>query len=173
MLIRKHNRLDKKEALKENRILWLRNTRPKTTAIEYKDTPVIKQVDAVVVPVEKVVVPAVTAAPIGTNNLESDAIYHLVKPGETVFGISRTYEIDSDSIRTWNHLNGYEIKVNQNLIIGYKKSTSKEVLYTVKSGDTVYKISKQFHVSEEEIKKWNSLSDNNLSIGQQLKIYLP
>ena len=174
--IRKHNGLDKKEALKENRVLWLRQTRPKITPVEYKAAPVkkaeIKQEDVVLVPKEKVAAPIVVV-PIITNNLESDAIYHLVKPGETVFGISRTYEIDSDSIRTWNHLNGYEIKVNQNLIIGYKKSVSKEVLYTVKSGDTVYKIAKQYHVSEEEIKKWNSLLDNTLSIGQQLKIYLP
>jgi membrane-bound lytic murein transglycosylase D len=174
--IRKHNRLEKKETLKENRILWLRNTRPKTAPVEYKAASVkndeIKQEHLVVTPKENVVTPVVVVPTI-TNNLEADAIYHVVKPGETVFGISRTYEVDSDSIRTWNHLTGYEIKVNQNLIVGYKKNASTEVLYTVKSGDTVYKISKQFNVSADEIKKWNGLLDYNLSVGQQLKIYLP
>ncbi len=42
--------------------------------------------------------------------------------------------------------------------------------YTVKKGDTLYGISNQFGVSVVDLKKLNGLKDNNLQIGQVLKI---
>ena len=42
--------------------------------------------------------------------------------------------------------------------------------YTVKKGDTLYGISNQFGVSVIDIKNLNGLKDNNLQIGQVLKI---
>ncbi|WP_310559810.1 glucosaminidase domain-containing protein [Flavobacterium sp.] len=48
--------------------------------------------------------------------------------------------------------------------------TSKSKQYEVQQGDTLYSISKKFNVSIEEIKKQNDISDNAISIGQNLKI---
>lgn len=42
--------------------------------------------------------------------------------------------------------------------------------YTVKKGDTLYGISNQFGVSVVDLKNLNGLKDNNLQIGQVLKI---
>lgn len=42
--------------------------------------------------------------------------------------------------------------------------------YTVKKGDTLYGISNQFGVSVVDLKNLNNLKDNNLKIGQVLKI---
>lgn len=42
--------------------------------------------------------------------------------------------------------------------------------YTVKKGDTLYGISNQFGVSVVDLKNLNNLKDNNLQIGQVLKI---
>lgn len=176
--IKKHNRLAKNEFIQENRILWLKSTRPKTTPIEYKavSKPIVTEVkpktEVIVEPIEKT--PVVVAQPI-TKDVHNDAtaIYHVVLSGETVFGISRQYQIDSDSIREWNQLTGYAIQVNQKLIVGYKKNETKELLHVVKAGDTVYKISKQYNVTVDEIKKWNNMPDYNLSLGQELKIHLP
>ncbi|MEM6261587.1 MAG: LysM peptidoglycan-binding domain-containing protein [Bacteroidota bacterium] len=42
--------------------------------------------------------------------------------------------------------------------------------YTVKSGDTLYRISRKFSVSVDDIKKWNQLSSNSISVGQNIKI---
>ncbi|WP_018344431.1 LysM peptidoglycan-binding domain-containing protein [Cytophaga aurantiaca] len=182
--IRKHNRLDKKQFVQENRVLWLKSTRPKDTPVEYKAAakPIVKEepkpvTEVKVELIEKTTVTVVTAIP-KSENISTNAIYHVVQPGETVFGISRMYQIDSDSIREWNQLTGYAIQVNQQLIVGYKnkeskEAASKEILYIVKAGDTVYKISKQYNVTVDEIKKWNNLPDYSLSLGQQLKILLP
>lgn len=177
--IRKHNRMEKNEFIKENRVLWLRDTRPKTTPVEYAPapkeatkTPVKETVTEK--PIEKkVVVPAIEQK---KNNVDSSqAIYHVVQSGETVFGISRKYAVDSDSIREWNHLTGYAIQLNQKLIVGFKSKeiSKKEITHTVVAGETVYKISKQYNVSVDEIKSWNNMPDYTLKLGQQLKIYLP
>ena len=45
------------------------------------------------------------------------------------------------------------------------------VTYKVKSGDTLSGIAKQFSVTVDQIKRWNNLSGNALSVGKQLKIY--
>lgn len=42
--------------------------------------------------------------------------------------------------------------------------------YTVVKGDTLYSISKKFGISVADLKQWNNLSSNALSIGQELKV---
>ena len=59
---------------------------------------------------------------------------------------------------------------------GSKKQSSKnkkvrdDSNYTVKDGDTLYSISKKYRVSVDEIKKNNNIKNNQLLIGQKLKI---
>lgn len=42
--------------------------------------------------------------------------------------------------------------------------------HTVVRGDTVYNISKRYHVSQEDLRAWNGMADNTLSIGQIVKV---
>lgn len=42
--------------------------------------------------------------------------------------------------------------------------------YEVSKGDTLYSISKKFNISVDDLKQWNNLSDNAISIGQSLKV---
>ena len=48
----------------------------------------------------------------------SGAVYHEVKPGETLFRLSRQYGVQVDKIKEWNHLNDNIIEVGQKLIVG-------------------------------------------------------
>ena len=43
-------------------------------------------------------------------------------------------------------------------------------MYNVKKGDTLYSISKKFNISVSELIELNNISNNNLSIGQSLKV---
>ena len=43
--------------------------------------------------------------------------------------------------------------------------------YKVKKGEYLYLIAKEFNVSVGDLKKWNSLKNNHLDIGQKLKIF--
>ena len=42
--------------------------------------------------------------------------------------------------------------------------------YTVQPKDTLYSIAKKFNISVDQLKQFNSLYDNNISIGQILKV---
>ena len=49
-----------------------------------------------------------------------------------------------------------------------KRDNSKE--YIVSKGDTLYSISRKYGVSVSDLKSWNDLPDNTISIGQILKV---
>ena len=51
-----------------------------------------------------------------------------------------------------------------------KPSTTGGSYYEVTKGDTLYSISKKFNVTVDDLKQWNNLSDNAISIGQSLKV---
>ena len=73
-----------------------------------------------------------------------------------------------------------DIVVNENHFYDYLlKVESKEILvneirlvYIVKKGDYLGKISKQYKLNISEIKKWNKLHSDNLSIGDKLILYI-
>ena len=48
-----------------------------------------------------------------------------------------------------------------------------ETYYTVVKGDTLYRISRTYGVTVEELKRWNNLTDNIISIGQRLIVSQP
>lgn len=57
------------------------------------------------------------------------------------------------------------------------KPVKKEVIvaqggdyYTIQQGDTLYSLSKRYNLSVDDLKKLNNMSDNAISIGQQIKI---
>lgn len=45
--------------------------------------------------------------------------------------------------------------------------------YTVVKGDTLYRISRTYGVTVDQLKKWNRLTDNTISIGQRLIVSQP
>ena len=51
-----------------------------------------------------------------------------------------------------------------------KKKTTKNRVYKVQKGDTLYSISRNFGVSVKELKRLNNLKDNIISVGQILKV---
>lgn len=64
----------------------------------------------------------------------------------------------------------YDGSKKQKTKIKNKKKIIDDSNYTVKKGDTLYSISKKHKISVDEIMKKNNLKNNNLIIGQKLKI---
>lgn len=61
----------------------------------------------------------------------SDAkVVHTVEPTQTLFSISRMYNVTVDDLKKWNELDQSELNVGQKLIV--KRKTEKEVLAEVK-----------------------------------------
>ena len=99
--------------------------------------------------------------------------YYTVKKGDTLYSISRIYNVSVDELKRINNLTSNTLTVGQQLIIPGGETgdnnTNKQT-YTVKRGDTLYSIAREFNVSVDQLMSENNLSSSVLSIGQVLTI---
>ncbi len=61
-------------------------------------------------------------------------------------------------------------KDEKNKAVAVITSISNKDGYTVKKGDTLYSISRKYKISVEELKAFNNLVNNNIKVGQVLKV---
>ncbi|MGB3570344.1 MAG: LysM peptidoglycan-binding domain-containing protein [Priestia megaterium] len=110
----------------------------------------------------------------------ADTDTHKVKAGETLFSISQQHNVTVEDLKKWNGLSSTLIYANQTLQIGSTSTdssssstpttTSSNHTYTVKSGDTLYRIAKNNGTSVQQLKEWNNLSSHLIYVNQVLKI---
>lgn len=124
-----------------------------------------------------------------SNNMiqaNSRSIHHIVKPRETLYSISRLYKVSFQDLKKWNNLSSNNIDIGQDLIVkqvpNAKLVTNKEKArstngkgktHIVKPSETLYSLSKRYNVPMADIKNWNGLISNDLSIGQELVVGKP
>ena len=124
---------------------------------------------------------------------QQQRISYKVKSGDYLGKIASKYGVTINQIKSWNNLRSNSIQVGQTLYIyknggpavsqgsgssssgsGSKKTNSKTVIYTVKSGDSLYKIAKLYPgVSADNIKAANGLKSDAIRAGQKLTIPIP
>lgn len=113
-------------------------------------------------------------------------INYSVKKGDNLYSIARFYGITPDLIMKDNSLSNTNLSVGQILRIRTIKDTGvveecfgedftiptsqNYINYTVKKGDSLYKIANTYNTSVSTIQNLNNLKSNSLSIGQVLKI---
>jgi LysM repeat protein len=101
-------------------------------------------------------------------------IIHKVDEKETLFAISRRYKVSVDAILEFNKDAEKGLEIGQIVKVPYTpKATVKHsdgIVHTVEAKETMFSISRKYGVTTDEIKQWNNLSDNTLSIGQALVI---
>ena len=97
---------------------------------------------------------------------------YVVKPGDTLWGISNQYGVNVSDLAAINNITGSNLKVGQVLKIPSNTGNNPDnmFMYTVKKGDSLWNIAKVYSTSVEEIKRINYLTNNNLYIGQILRI---
>lgn len=113
-------------------------------------------------------------------------IKHTVKEKETLYSISRAYNVAISDIKQWNGLTSDNLSLGQELIIRRTNTnqpvTSYETEQVVKSpdgkhvvsgGETLFSISRRYGVTVNDLREWNSLSGNDLKIGQTLVVEGP
>ena len=117
----------------------------------------------------------------GKNRIE-----HTIRNGESLSTIASRYGVSVNNVKDWNNINGTRIVAGKKLVIYTNRSSatatragttatteSKSVqvasssansnvtYYTVKSGDTVWGIARQYQgITDSDILKWNNLSRN-------------
>ncbi|HCW08472.1 MAG TPA: hypothetical protein DGG95_14030 [Cytophagales bacterium] len=120
--------------------------------------------------------------------IENGNVIHKVGAKETLFSISKLYEVSIDDIKKWNNLSGNALKSGMDLIIKKKsavevvKATEKNKLpdaktlkgtHTVTEKETFYSIAKMYGASIQQLKEWNNLDGTDIKPGQVLFVLPP
>ena len=102
---------------------------------------------------------------------------HIVSEGDTLWDISKKYGIPIKDLLRINSLSESSyLQLGQQLTIGNKnihrniESKKRTILYSVKQGDNLYKISELFDVTIQSIKDINEFKDSQLMPGQIIKV---
>ncbi|ARW30682.1 putative peptidoglycan endopeptidase LytE [Bacillus subtilis subsp. subtilis] len=128
---------------------------------------------------KKQIITATTAVVLGSTLFAGAASAQSikVKKGDTLWDLSRKYDTTISKIKSENHLRSDIIYVGQTLSINGKSTSSKSSsssssssTYKVKSGDSLWKISKKYGMTINELKKLNGLKSDLLRVGQVLKV---
>jgi membrane-bound lytic murein transglycosylase D len=106
--------------------------------------------------------------PIKAAVVKQKTIRHRVKRGETLEKIAGMYNVSIADIKKWNRLSTSRVLSGRKLKI---LLTSENIeYYRVRTGDTLWDISKKFGVSVVDIQRWNALAAD-IRVGDKLVIY--
>jgi LysM repeat protein len=120
------------------------------------------------------------------DSIEIDILIHKVEAKETLFGISKKYNISIEDIlkyNTWLAERGLQvydfIKIPKK-IIPAKETAAQEseekrkeyMIHKVVSGDNLYRIAKKYGISVHGLQVYDSTLTTNIHLGQEIKIPL-
>ena len=111
----------------------------------------------------------------GGSNPDNMFMYKVIK-GDSLYSIAKKYGTSVEEIKRINYLTSNNLVIGQVLRIPEMYTKEENMVlpnyinYKVVKGDTLYNIAKKFGVSVDSIIQDNSLKNNTLSVGQNLKI---
>ncbi|WP_288356402.1 LysM peptidoglycan-binding domain-containing protein [uncultured Cycloclasticus sp.] len=115
---------------------------------------------------------------------QGQKVEYYVQSGDSFWSIAKQYGVGVRSLAKWNAMAPRDtLRIGQKLVIWSQHPThpsprtqlaskrkNQTIRYTVKSGDSLYLISRKFNVSIIDLKRWNTLNKKYLKPGQKLKI---
>ncbi|WP_333820235.1 LysM peptidoglycan-binding domain-containing protein [Ohtaekwangia sp.] len=138
-----------------------------------------------------------TAKSTNTTTAKSGGgIIHVVAAKETMFSISKAYGVTVDEIRQWNNLADNNLSVGQEIVIRKRNTASSNSTtnpannntqtavtqpahtntagqHVVEAKETLYSIANKYDISVQQLKEWNNLQNDELSIGQTVVVRPP
>ncbi len=100
-----------------------------------------------------------------------NTIRYVVQAGDSLWLIAQRYQTTVNAIKSLNGLTGDRLSIGQVLQIPAPQGGS-VLTYTVKSGDSLWKLAQTYGTTVDAIKRANNLTSDALSIGQVLRIPL-
>ena len=129
---------------------------------------------------------------------DEDSVIHTVESGQTLFAISRLYNVTIAEIQSWNNLESTQLREGQDLTI-FQASQADDsnidipptetndtepresiirdwqgsrgtTYYTVRSGDTLTRIAREHDMTVDQLRELNNLQSDMLRVGQRLTV---
>ena len=110
---------------------------------------------------------------------------YIVEKGDSMYSVSKKFNMTVKELQDLNNLTSSSLSVGQKLntnsssidtlaqISNSKlptKTTISKKIHIVEKGETLYSISKKYDVTISDLQQLNGLTNNGISIGQELKI---
>lgn len=126
----------------------------------------------------KLLFTAIAVLLLSTDIFAQNIQEHRVRAGETLFSISRQYNVSVDQLREWNSIQNNQISIDQILIVGKHteesdidtETVSEAKTHRVLRGETLFSISRTYDITVQNLMEWNELSSTSISVGQYLYV---
>ncbi len=129
----------------------------------------------------------ISGSPISTEIVAAGEGQHMVVAGETLYALSKRYQVGVMDLVNWNQLSLQDgIKTGQVLLVKDPESARSEenlptpqtnpgagdqfIVYVVKPSDTLYSVARQYNVTIKDLMDWNRKTDFNVAVGEKLRI---
>lgn len=128
-----------------------------------------------------------------TNLPENERVQwrrHEIARGDTLHQVARRYGVTTEALKTANNLHGNALRVGQDLLIPLSERSfpaavsaparatavavrgARPLIHRVRSGETLYSISRKYNVLVRRLAEWNQLRLSAvLRLGQRLKVW--
>ena len=108
-------------------------------------------------------------------------IHHTVKSGDTLWHISRSYNINWRDILRWNGRHTSRLQPGQHLVlyvpsakaegkVDTNPAPSGDLVYVVRRGDNLWTIGRRYGVTPNQLKRWNNLRSSAIAPGDKLTV---
>ena len=111
---------------------------------------------------QKLVIPSISVSPEVSDT-------YIVQKGDSLWSIANKFNMTVSELKNLNNLTNNLLSIGQVLKIKDSSNNGKTT-YTVQKGDSLWVIANKYGITTEELKSYNNLTSNLLSIGQMLKI---
>ncbi|EAH0926710.1 1,4-beta-N-acetylmuramoylhydrolase [Listeria monocytogenes] len=119
-----------------------------------------------------------------STNTNTNAKVYTVAKGDSLWRIANNNKVTIANLKAWNNLKSDFIYPGQKLKVSAGSTTNTNTAkpstnnpsnstvktYTVKKGDSLLAISRQYKTTVDNIKSWNKLTSNMIHVGQKLTI---
>ena len=114
------------------------------------------------------------------ENYNTETVYYTVKRGDTLWKIARQYGTTIQEIAQINGIQnvnliypGQQLRIHTNSnVAGSEANSTGKTYYTIKRGDTLWKIARSYGTTVQNLIQWNNIKTPNLIYpGQRLILY--
>ena len=103
--------------------------------------------------------------------LQEDYTIYIVKNGDSLYSIAQNFGVSVEELLTLNRLNSPELYIGEQLLIPTNGIQIVGVVdYTIKPGDTLWRIANNCNVTVDDIVKLNNLDSTIIYPGQIIKL---